>query len=362
MLLSSNAGPLLYISFAPGSVGHIYRVVNHAEAFSNLGFEVLIATPDQVKLILDSGQSFCALILFRPYNNLLFSSLRACADRQRIPLYLDIDDLTFDVNCFQPGEWSFWSSLSLVDQEFWRNRVQSQFQALQASDGAILSTSPLAQRVRSMHRPAWVWENGFGVDSWRSFQVARSCGPFYRRLTDDDPITIGYASGTPTHSADFAIAAVALGALMRRNFRLRLCVIGCLDLSFYPVLRGLEAQITLRPLVPYDQLANEYARFDINLAPLEEHSSFCQGKSALKFFEAAAVGVPTVATPTQPFRELIRHRWNGCLASTSDDWLLEHRRRRIRLAHAASLTTRLRCSPWAQRRDLGRILRQSKGR
>lgn len=363
-MFSSNDGAVLFISMAPSSVGHHYRVINHAEAFLALGFNVRIAMPHQVVSTLESGDSFSVIIIFRAQCDELFLYCRRWAEIHGIALLLDLDDLTFDVRCFEPGEWSFWASLPVEEQDLWRDRVNSQFRALLAADGALVSTLPLAERVRSMNRRAWVWPNGFGDNSWRSFRAAKCVGPLQRQRCESDVINIGYASGTPTHSADFEIVAIAMRALMCKDSRVRLCLIGCLDTSDYPSLRGLEHRITHRPLVHYDQLAMEYARFDINLAPLEEHSRFCQCKSALKFFEAAAVGVPTVATPTQPFQELIRHRWNSCLASSSDDWVREitwllKRRRRLRLALAASYTIRARCSPWAQRRDLRRIVRQS---
>lgn len=40
----------------------------------------------------------------------------------------------------------------------------------------------------------------------------------------------------------------------------------------------------------------------INLAPLEANNDFTDYQSELKIFEAAAMGVPTIASPTTPFR------------------------------------------------------------
>lgn len=57
----------------------------------------------------------------------------------------------------------------------------------------------------------------------------------------------------------------------------------------------------------------------LNIAPLEINR-FCEAKSELKYFEAALVRVPTVASPTQPFKNAIQHGVNGFLAGDSADW------------------------------------------
>ena len=50
--------------------------------------------------------------------------------------------------------------------------------------------------------------------------------------------------------------------------------------------------------------ADEKARFDINLAPLEVGNPFCEAKSQLKFFEAGLVNCTTIASPTGPVPRL----------------------------------------------------------
>jgi glycosyltransferase involved in cell wall biosynthesis len=86
------------------------------------------------------------------------------------------------------------------------------------------------------------------------------------------------------------------------------------------VLRALEDKIEWRNFVPLERLAEEVARFDINLAPLEVGNPFCEAKSELKFFEAALAGVVTIAFPTGPFRRAIRHGETGFLAETQREW------------------------------------------
>ncbi len=68
------------------------------------------------------------------------------------------------------------------------------------------------------------------------------------------------------------------------------------------------------------ELPREYASFDINIAPLEVGNRYCEAKSELKYFEAALAGVPTVASPTQPFVDAIRAGQTGFLASSHEEW------------------------------------------
>ena len=58
---------------------------------------------------------------------------------------------------------------------------------------------------------------------------------------------------------------------------------------------------------------------DINIIPLVINP-FTEAKSDLKYYEAALVEVPSVASPTAVYQSAIEHGSNGFLARTSDDW------------------------------------------
>ena len=95
---------------------------------------------------------------------------------------------------------------------------------------------------------------------------------------------------------------------------------GLLDLGEFKDFRGLEACVEWRTFVPHDELPEEMAMFDINIAPLEVGNPFCESKSELKFVQAALVEVCTVASPTGPFRRSIRHNETGFLAEDGPSW------------------------------------------
>lgn len=83
------------------------------------------------------------------------------------------------------------------------------------------------------------------------------------------------------------------------------------------------------------------ALFDVNLAPLELGNVFCEAKSELKFIEAALADVPTVASPTEPYRRAIRDGENGYLARNPEEWyaallrLVDDPALRLRVGRAA---------------------------
>jgi glycosyltransferase involved in cell wall biosynthesis len=69
-----------------------------------------------------------------------------------------------------------------------------------------------------------------------------------------------------------------------------------------------------------EALLRAVADTDVNLAPLEPGNPFCEAKSELKFFEAALVGVPTVASMTEPMMAAIEHGISGFLAGDEAGW------------------------------------------
>src|SRR5262249_28386581 len=132
---------------------------------------------------------------------------------------------------------------------------------------------------------------------------------------------IGYAAGSLTHQADFAVAATPIADVLRAHAEVRLVLFnGALDLDEFPEFDDLRDQVEWRAIVPLEALAAELARLDIDIAPVEVGNAFCEAKSALKFFEAALVDVPTVASPTAPYRALIDDGITGCLASDENAW------------------------------------------
>jgi hypothetical protein len=187
-------------------------------------------------------------------------------------------------------------------------------------------------------------------------------------------VRIGYASGTRTHQKDFAVAVGAVARLLREKPECRLVLFkdpssgeGIVIADEFAELADLGAQIEWRDKVALEDLPAEIARFDINLAPLEVGNPFCEAKSELKYWEAALVGVPTVASPTQPYKRAIETGRTGYLAIGEQAWfealsaLAGDGALRARMAHAAYLDVLWRFGPLHHQAAIGSMLDQAGG-
>jgi len=192
------------------------------------------------------------------------------------------------------------------------------------ADACLAPTAPLAAALAAEGRPSMVVENGFDEETYR---VSREAVLRCRQAPRDGLVRIGYAAGSRTHQRDFTAAAPAIAAVLREHPRARLVLFresgrrgDLVDVAEFSEMAGLADRIEWRQAVPLSRLPEELARFDVNIAPLEVGNAFCEAKSELKYFEAALVGVPTVASPTEPFRTAIRDGETGFLAADHAAW------------------------------------------
>ncbi|MDE7313113.1 MAG: glycosyltransferase [Eubacterium sp.] len=123
---------------------------------------------------------------------------------------------------------------------------------------------------------------------------------------------VGYFSGTPSHINDFRIAAPELLCALSECPEMVLRIVGFLELPAYMKELQSMGKIEYEPLVPFTELQKKIAEADVNIAPLADNK-FTNCKSELKFFEAAAVGTVTCASPVFVFSRIIEDQKNGYL-------------------------------------------------
>ncbi|HWY30011.1 MAG TPA: glycosyltransferase [Candidatus Acidoferrum sp.] len=318
---------VVYISGEPDTPGHFYRVQMYADALARLGHSIHILRLDQIRQNLPLIKTAHAAVVWRaPWSHEL-SKVAAALKRNGGKLVFDVDDYMFDPTLAKVAIIDGIRSMGLDEAETSKfyERIKD---LMMAADYCTCPTKPLAAAMRRFQKVTFVLPNGY--DEGTYVKSRRAVAKRHRERSDG-LFRMGYAGGSRTHQKDFAAAAPAVARILREHPEGRLVLFRnkfpdgfapVLDVEEYPDLAGLESQIEWRTYVPLSQLPDEIARFDINLAPLEAGNLFCEGKSELKYYEAALAGVPTVASPTRPYAEAIRHDESGYLAANPDDWYL----------------------------------------
>ena len=228
----------------------------------------------------------------------------------------DVDDLVFDPSCVhlimntlgQDTEnqalWDYWFAYT--------SRME---QALRMCDGAITTNEFLAQRISSQTGlVARVVPNFMNFE-----QIEISNRIFENKVAKNfetvGPLTFGYFSGSPSHQLDFAIVEEALCMLMDSHPELKLIVAGYIETGERSA--PFAKRIHYEPFQDYVNLQRLIAGVDFNLMPLQSNV-FTNCKSELKYFEAAAVGTLSIASPSFTYERAIQDGMNGRLAKAHE--------------------------------------------
>ena len=315
---------VVFVSGEPQTPGHAYRVERMARSTAELGHVVDSVTVDELEpsLWLERMRRPSVVVLWRVRHREIVERAVDAWRKSGAKIIFDVDDLMIDPANARPEVIDAIRSLRLKCEDVARLYAGIR-RTMWLGDACVAPTATLAAAMRSAGRPAMVVENGFDAQTLETSRTA----VLSRQITPHDGLVrIGYAAGSLTHQRDFAVAAPAVAAVLRGHSECRLVLFrgrrgaALLDVREFPDLVGLEDRIEWRPQVPLAELPAELARFDVNIAPLEVGNAFCEAKSELKYFEAALVGVATIASPTEPFRTAIRDGETGFLAATEAEW------------------------------------------
>ena len=320
---------VLFASGEPDTAGHRYRVEHYAEAARAIGWDA-----EAVPVIALSEAAFeqtDVVVFWRAAWSRNVAFAHYLARRAGAVTVFDVDDLMVCPDLARvdviDGIRSQYFAEEMIADLFVHMRM-----TMDECDLCICPTEELAYHLRSAQKPTFVLSNGFDDATWRRSRRAVRA----RESASDGLVRIGYAAGSRTHQRDLKVAAPGLARLLRSRPECRLVLftadwiqngwpvygppLPLIDLAEIPELDAVAGQIEWRTMVPLRALPDELARFDINIAPLEAGNPFCEAKSELKYFEAALVSVPTVASPTGPYVRAIAEGETGCLASDDEGW------------------------------------------
>jgi glycosyltransferase involved in cell wall biosynthesis len=230
-------------------------------------------------------------------------------------LIADFDDLVFEPALITDIDGVRY--LSEADRLRYIVGMRGYRKMLKLADLAILSTPALANFAATVNTSVAVLSN-YPLPAAVAAAEALAKHPGPER--SDNTFKVGYFSGTLTHQRDFGTCAAGVAAFMHEVQTARLVIVGHLDLAEFPELKAFDSRIDRLAFVPYGDMIRIIHECDVVIAPLEIGNAFCESKSELKYFDAALVGVPTIASGTDVYRKAIQHRQNGLIAVTEYDW------------------------------------------
>ncbi|MGA2819778.1 MAG: glycosyltransferase [Anaerolineales bacterium] len=337
-----------------------YRVHNVREGLALAGISTSLLTVSDLPADAHVVAEHDLLVLFRAGWSPELQLLVETARHFNVPVVYDVDDYVFEPDLATPRFISGIENWTPEQQREYAEGVKLFRRALELCDYFTGSTGYLQQRAQELGIPGAVLRNGPGQTLLKLSQEAQAAGA---RTSRPGHATILYMSGTTTHQRDFAQAASSLAEVLQAREGARLLTVGHLDLSGCEELAPFRGRIEQIGFVDWRELPALIARADINIAPLELGNPFCEAKSELKYFEAALVGVPTVASATDGYSHAIQDGVTGYVCSSRDCWrerllaLVDDMDLRLRLGQSAREHVREAYDPTAMGREAGDIYR-----
>jgi glycosyltransferase involved in cell wall biosynthesis len=228
-------------------------------------------------------------------------------------ILFDIDDLVFDSRYATLGASNLGFLLEEEELNQWTAFTSNIGRALRTSDGVMTTNPFLASRISEVTSlPVFVVPNTFNDAQKQASDMALA-----NKKREPQGVHLGYFSGSPSHALDFGVVARQLARFLEESPHSTLTIIGHLDLP--SEISRFGDRVSARPFMDFLSMQSVLREVSLNIVPLQE-SAFTWSKSELKFFEAALVETPTLASRSPVFENAIDDRIDGYLAS-STEWL-----------------------------------------
>lgn len=312
-------GDILFISNGVGDSAR-YRTAHVAEELRHQGFTTALTVQDNPFLISYAGK-FSVFVFHRVLYTEKVARLMEVLKKAGKEIIFETDDLVYDPQ-FLPHMESY-TQMNALEKKLYEHGLGAEILSDPYVTVATTTTTFLADRLRERGKQVFVVPNKLSQED------VRWCDEAYQSVRHDDVIVrLCYLSGTMSHNKDFATITPVLLGVLAKYPKVHLVLAGPLDVD--DALNRFASQIERVPFVGRRDYFRNVAGMDINLAPLEIGNPFCESKSELKWFEAGAVGVPTIAAATRTFCEAITDGVDGFVARDAEEWrtilerLIEH--------------------------------------
>lgn len=289
---------------------HVCPTIRISEPLQAAGFEVARGaawTEGGLEVDLDMIPGADYVLIARDFasRSEQYAAIIEAARRYNKPVIYELDDLLVDLPAHHP------------DVDHYLPIKPGVIQAVVDADLVTVSTSGLAEFLRPLNPNIEVLPNCL-VDRFWKFPALPSAEE-ETAAEGGRPVRIGYMGGHG-HKPDLAEVIPVLERILEKyGARVELMFWG---LRAPDALEGREnVRWTIPYLVEYEAFTEYFLSqsADIFIAPLRDNR-FNRCKSALKYLEYSAFGVPGVYADLPAYRELITSGENGYLAATPAEW------------------------------------------
>ena len=335
LALFIKPGDVLYISGCPGG-SRFYRCQNQAEELELYGIKSRIVSQDNLNLLRLTGK-FKVFIFQRVIYNKHIKNVINAIKNQKKPIIFETDDLVFDPRYIPLMH--YYNFFGDEEKSWYQNGIGREILEDAYVKNCIVSTDFLARALKQKYPNKNVFISYNRLNRKQVSQAGKALAKKNKIKPNDGKIRIGYFSGSRSHDNDFETISNVLLGILKENEDAVLMTVGHLDIN--GKFGEVRSQIEKFDFVPLRKLPELMLKADINIVPLEIDNPFCQAKSALKYFEAGLLEIPTVATATDSFKRIIENGRNGFLAENENDWrgyvgkLIKNKELRIKMGREA---------------------------
>lgn len=289
-----------------------YRVMQKLEVFEQLGLKADYSYYNDMSRSLNLLQVASIVIIYRMKAGTEFNLYLREARRLGVPIGYDIDDPIFDQEIYSDNP--NMKFLARRERKGLLFNTRDYTAAVAACDFAIASTPVLADLLRRHVPDVYLWRNALDAEAQHFASIAR------RDRTPWRPghLTICYCSGSRAHEADFRVIENVIEKVLEKHTQVHFLVIGYLNMP--ESLKKFGARLSMLPYGSYAGYLYALAGVDLNLVPLVD-DGFNACKSAIRYLDAAAVEVATIASRVGDYVDVVRDGDNGLLAGSESEWL-----------------------------------------
>jgi len=307
-------GDVLYVSGCPGG-SRFYRCQNQAEELEKYGIRLKVISQNNLSL-LRLVTKFEVFIFQRLIYDDYIGEVIDAIKKHNKTIIFETDDLVFDPTYIP---WMhYYNFFSDEEKNWYQNGIGREILEDSYIKNCIVSTDFLKEKLREKYPSKRIFVS-YNKLSKNQINWAKNVLRKKMKIKPNDKkIRIGYFSGSRSHDNDFETVSNVILKILKENKNVILMIVGHLKLN--DKFKDVKNQVEKFDFVSLKKFPKLVARVDINIAPLEIDNPFCQAKSALKYFEAGLLEIPTVATATQSFKKVIKNKKTGFLAKNNEDW------------------------------------------